>query len=148
MSYKNVVDNIKEAALNHLMIADTGYGSISDIKVKPEGGASTGADYPYMFINPTVHGRTQNTMIYRFNLITMDMVRDDDFLKIQSDCQQYINDVLGRLKYYYKLEINLDLVEYTPFKERFIDQVAGMTAQIEITVVDKIDNCVAPYGVG
>ena len=146
MNYKDVVNNIKEAALQHLMIADTGYGDISDIKVRPEGGVSTGADYPYMFINPNIHGRTQNTMIYRFNLITMDLVKDDDYLKIQSDCQQYINDVIARLKYHYKMEINLDLVEYTAFKERFQDQVAGITAQIQIIVVDKIDECVAPYG--
>ena len=145
MNYKNVVENIKEAAIEHLMIADTGYGDISDIKVRPEGGASTGADYPYMFINAGSHSRGQNTMIYRFNLITMDLVKDDDYLKVQSECQQYIDDVVARLKYYYKMEINLNLLEYTPFKERFQDQVAGMTALIQITIIDKIDECIAPY---
>jgi hypothetical protein len=145
MKYKNVVDNIKQAITDHLIIQDTGYGDISDIKVKPEGGVTTSADYPYVFINPTLHGRTVNTMIYRFNLIAMDLVKDDEYLKIQSECQQYINDIIGRLKYHYNMEINLDLVEYTPFKERFQDQVAGMTAQIQLTIIDRLDDCIAPY---
>jgi len=145
MNYKKLVDNIKEAAETHLMINDYGYGDISDIKYRSESGATDNVDYPYMFLNPTIHGRTNNTMIYRFNIIMMDLVRKEDYLKIQSDCQEYINDVIERLRSFYKLEINLDLVEYTPFKERFIDDVAGFTALVEITVIDKLDNCISPY---
>ena len=37
-------------------------------------------------------------------------------------------------------------VTYTPFVERFQDSVAGMTAQIKITVAQPLNDCIAPHG--
>ncbi len=145
MKYQEVVDIIKEAVNAHLIIEDFGYGNISDIKVKSEGSTADQADYPYLFLNPTIHARSSSTMLYRFNMIVMDMVGSDNYLKIQSECQQYIDDILARIKLFYKLEINISLIEYTPFKERFIDEVAGFTASIEITVASPLNDCITPF---
>lgn len=145
MNYKNVVDTIKKSIEDHLMISDYGYGDPSDIKVRSESGGSTNADYPYMFINPGVHNRSGNTMIYRFNLITMDLVKDDDYLKVQSECQEYIDDIIVRLRNYNRLEVLTSTINYVTFKERFMDTVAGMTAEISIQVKDMLDSCTYPY---
>lgn len=145
MNYKNVVETIKKAAQDHLMINDWAYGDISDIKVKSENGGSTNADYPYMFINPGIHNRSGNTMIYRFNIIMMDLVRNEDNLKIQSECQEYIDDIIVRLRNYNGLELLTNTINYIPFNERFVDDVSGMTAEISIVVKDMLDSCTYPY---
>jgi len=145
MKYVDVVSIIKESVEAHLILQDFGYGNISDIKVKSEGSTPNEADYPYLFLNPTIHGRSSTTMIYRFNMIVMDMVANDNYLKIQSECQQYIDDILARIKLFYQIEVNLALVEYTPFKERFQDEVAGFTAQIEIIVPSPLNDCITPF---
>jgi len=145
MKYEDIVNMIKESVQAHLIIEDFGYGNISDIKVKSEESTPDEADYPYVFLNPTIHGRSTTTMIYRFNMIVMDMVANDNYLKIQSECQQYIDDIIARIKLYYRLEVNLALVEYTPFKERFIDEVAGVTCALEIIIPSKLDSSSAPF---
>ena len=142
MTYKELVNNIKQIVQDHYMLADFGYGQISDIKT---GGDDGEADYPYAFLNPGSHTRGERSITYRFNLIVMDMYLGDHFLTAQSQCQQYIDDILAELKYnnneIYDININATL---TPFKERFQDVVGGMTATLDIEVPQKLNLCIAP----
>lgn len=143
MTYKEIVDRIKEVVDAHKMLADFGYGNLSDIKA---GNDQSEANYPYAFLNPTNHTRTGQAIVYRFNLIVMDMAKDDEFLKIQSECQQYIDDILAHLRFGYVDQVDLTLnVTLTPFKERFQDVVAGMTATLEIQIPNKLSDCFAPF---
>lgn len=151
MTYKELVDTLKQIAFDHQMIVDFGYGELSDIKVKTEDNQAQNdeADYPYMFLNPGQHTRTQNSITYSFNLIMMDMAKDDDYnsdvVRVQSECQQYIDDVLAEL-YFENDSVDVELtVNLTPFKERFQDNVAGMTASLDIVVPLGLNRCIAPF---
>ena len=154
MNYKDVVNRIQESVEKHKMLVDFGYGQASDIKTRAQGneGETEGADYPYLFLNPTQHVRTQQQITYNFNMIVMDMAREEEahvyqnFLNIQSDCIQYIDDIVARLYYFYKdkPEVSMDL-NYTPFYERFQDDLAGATATLSITVPNPINECIAPF---
>lgn len=140
MTYQEIVNRIEEVAIDHRMIADFGYGNLSDIKAQEE------VNYPYLFLNPTQHSRTEQTLTYRFNLIMMDLCNDETYLKIQSQCQQYIDDVLAHLTYHYKDAVDLQLnIQLTPFKERFADVVAGMTATIEMELPAALSDCYTPF---
>jgi len=156
MNYKDVVNRIQTIVEDHKMLVDFGYGQVSDIKTRSTGteGEPDGADYPYLFLNPTQHVRTQQQITYNFNMIVMDMAREEEaheyqnFLNIQSDCIQYIDDIVARLYYFYKdkPEVSMDL-NYTPFYERFQDDLAGATATLSITVPNSINECIAPFAV-
>jgi len=153
MNYNEIVNRFKEIVQDHTMLQDFGYGQISDIKTRSEGGAEAeGVDYPYLFLNPGTHNRTQNSISYSFNMIIMDMAREEEageyqnFLNIQSDCIQYCDDVIARLYYYYKDQPEVSFsITYTPFYERFQDDLAGATATISIEVPTAINECIAPY---
>jgi len=153
MTYKEIINRFRTVAQNHYMIKDFGYGDISDIKTQSQlGPEEQGADYPYMFLNPTSHTRTGPVMNYSFNMIMMDMARGeegdlyDNYITIQSQCQQYIDDVLAHLYYYYKdqPEIQLTNITYTPFKEKYQDELAGMTATITMQVPTPLNDCITP----
>ena len=148
MTYKEIIDRFNNVADQHYMIKDFGYGQLSDIKVHSQDGE---ADYPYLFLNPTSHLRNGTVMEYNFNMIMMDIAIDEDnskgnWINIQSQCQQYIDDVIAEMYYGYtdKPEITMDNITYTPFKERFQDSLAGMTAAIRIDVPTPINQCIAP----
>ena len=69
----------------------------------------------------------------------------DNMLTIQSQCQQYIDDMVAHL---YNNSNKPDIqftMTYTPFVERFEDEVAGMTAAISIIVPIPINDCIAPF---
>ena len=154
MNYKDVVNRIQTIVEDHKMLVDFGYGQVSDIKTRAQGteGEVNDADYPYLFLNPTQHVRTQQQITYNFNMIVMDMAREEEaheyqnFLNIQSDSIQYIDDVVARLYYFYKdkPEVSMDL-NYTPFYERFQDDLAGATATLSIVVPNSINECIAPF---
>ena len=153
MNYNEIVNRFKEIVEDHNMLVDFGYGQISDIKTRSEGdGESEGADYPYLFLNPGVHNREESVVTYNFNMIIMDMAREEEaseyqnFLNIQSNCIQYCDDVIARLYYHYKDKPEISFtVSYTPFYERFQDQLAGATATISIQVPSNINECIAPF---
>jgi len=186
MTYKEIVDQIQSICRDHDIIKEFGYGAISDLKTLNTEANVTVLDespytesqtlYPYVFLNPTQSTRTSQMIAYRFNMIVMDTVlpnglevisnptgdkdqKDPPFgqvLQVQSDCQQYVDDIIARLrfgnpasvrpeaKYDPLVDVQLS-VNLTPFKERFADTVAGMTATLEIQVTKPINECIAPY---
>tara|TARA_R110000772_G_scaffold44386_1_gene102176 strand:- start:780 stop:1889 length:1110 start_codon:yes stop_codon:yes gene_type:complete len=160
MTYKEIINRIRTVAQQHLMIKDFGYGELSDIKTQsqfgPGGNVDDGkeADYPYMFLLQSTATRNDPVMNYNFSMIMMDMARGeegdkyDNYLTIQSQCQQYIDDVLAQLYYGYRdqPEVTLTGITYTPFKEYYQDEVAGMTANFSIQVPNGLNQCVAPFG--
>jgi len=184
MTYKEIVDQIAVICSTHDIIRDFGYGAISDLKTLNSEALVTITDdspytesqtlYPYVFLNPTQSTRTSQMVSYRFNMIVMDTVLDNGLelitntpgdvdqkdppygqvLQVQSDCQQYVDDIIARLRFgnptnidqKYDPLVDVQLtVNLTPFKERFADTVAGMTATIEIQVTKPINECIAPY---
>ena len=160
MTYKEIINRIRTVAQDHLMIKDFGYGELSDIKTQAQFGPggnidpNSQADYPYMFLLPAGSTRNDPVVNYNFSMIMMDMARGeegdkyDNYLTIQSQCQQYIDDCLAQLYYYYKDQpmVQLTGITYTPFKEAYQDEVAGMTANFTIQVPNGLNDCIAPFG--
>ena len=171
MTYKEIINRFRTITDNHLMLQDFGYGDLSDLKyVSQLGDEASRVSYPYLYLLPSSSTRNGPVMNYSFNMIVMDMARTENpdrqqgrrlgkgvnqdhgdfvgnYITIQSQCQQYIDDVLARLYYFYKdqPEITLTGITYTPFKEKYQDVVAGMTATITIQVPTPLNECIAPY---
>jgi len=154
MTYKEIINRFRTVTSEHLMLKDFGYGELSDLKTQSQlGPEEQGVDYPYLFLLPGSSNRTGPVMNYSFNMIIMDMARGeegdkyDNYISIQSQCQQYIDDVLARLYFYYtdQPDITLTGITYTPFKEKYQDELAGMTATITIAVPTPLDACVYPF---
>ena len=154
MTYKEIINRFRTVVQNHKQLKDFGYGELSDLKTQSQlGPEDEGVDYPYLFLLPAPSVRQGPVMEYSFNMVVMDMARGeegdqyDNYITIQSQCQQYIDDVLANLYYYYKdqPEIQLTSITYTPFKEKYQDELAGMTATITIQVPTPLNECIAPF---
>ena len=156
MTYQEIVNRIQDVVNQHYMLADFGYGDLSDLKTRFEntsGDSAVEADYPYLFLNPATHTRTGAAVTYNFNMIVMDMARGEvsdipynNILAIQSQCQQYIDDVIAQLwnGYVDQPQVLWDGLSYNTFNERFQDDVAGMTVNLQIMVPQAINNCITP----
>jgi hypothetical protein len=154
MTYKEIINRIRTVVEDHRILQDFGYGQLSDLKTQSQlGPEEQGVDYPYLFLLPQTHQRQGSVMNYTFNMIVMDVARDeegdqyDNYITIQSDCQQYIDDVLSQLYYFYsdQPEVTLTGISYNPFKEKYQDELAGMTATITVQVPTPLNNCIAPF---
>lgn len=157
ITYKDIVNRIQTVVDEHYMLADFGYGDLSDLKTRFEntsGDAATQTNYPYLFLNPATHTRSGAAVTYNFNMIVMDMARGEvsdqpfnNMLTIQSQCQQYIDDVIAKLYLGFTdaPEVLFSSLSYNTFNERFQDEVAGMTVNLQITVPQPINNCITPF---
>lgn len=151
MTYKDIINRVRQIVQDHKQLESFGYGQLSDLKTQVQ--ITPEADYPYLFLVPGTHTRSGAVMTYNFNMIVMDMARGEEgdvyqnYITIQSDCQQYIDDVLAHLYYYYQdqPEVQFSNVSYTPFKEKYQDEVAGMTATLSIQVPTPLNDCITPF---
>ena len=155
MTYKNVVDDLIDIMSRHHMIVTWGYGNLSDLvtpfKKQNATDESTGKvyniDYPYAFLQPTTHQLQTNVSRYNFNLIMMEQCDDEpmDVIQAQSNCHEYIKDVLA-IYYNYGLKYDFTLnSSVTAFKEKYNDTVSGMTANISLEIRDGLNDCIAPF---
>ncbi len=152
MTYKEIVNSLIEIVKSHKIVRSVGYGNLTDLvePLKRENRASDNIDYeinyPYVFINPTAHTLTKNKTTYSFNLIVMEQPKEGTLgtIQAQSECYEYIKDILARIYYELDLDFNLNS-QVTPFQEKYNDVVAGMTATITIQVRDPLNDCITPF---
>lgn len=155
MTYKDVLSDLTNLLDRHKMIQTWGYGNLSDLVTpfKKEDKTGNGTtvydiDYPYAFLQPLQHSLQKGKVTYNFNLIMMEQCENESqpIINAQSNCQQYIQDVLAEI--YYNFEQKYDFTlnsSLTPFKEKYDDTVSGMTANISMEVPMILNDCIAPF---
>ena len=155
MTYRDVLSDLTNLLDRHKMIQTWGYGNLSDLVAPFKKDDKTGndtivydIDYPYAFLQPLQHNLQKGKVTYNFNLIMMEQCENDPqpIINAQSNCQQYIQDVLAEI--YYNFEQKYDFTlnsSLSPFKEKYDDTVSGMTANISIEVPMILNDCIAPF---
>ena len=149
MTYKNLVDNLKDIITAHYMVKTYGYGTISDISVPDN---EEPPNYPYVFVNPDSISNGLSSFEWTFNLIVMTQVNDGEDAEVsgQDECIQIIQDIVST----YVSSMDNPLITFeepfsvTPFKERFSDDVVGATALITLNYGKAIDGCDTPFPPG
>ena len=146
MNYKEVVDIISGITKSHKFVNQFGYGEISDV-MQPEGNLSP--NYPYVFLNPVQISSTKNQSTFTFNLICMEQTFDQyvPIITSQSECITILNDIISKINLtttYPTLEVEDGFV-FTPFVERFKDNVVGASCSINITFASPLDVCNKPF---
>ena len=146
MNYKEVVDIISGITKSHKFVNQFGYGEISDV-MQPEGNLSP--NYPYVFLNPVQISSTKNQSTFTFNLICMEQTFDQyvPIITSQSECITILNDIISKINLtntYPYLEVQDGFV-FTPFVERFKDNVVGASCSINITFASPLDVCNKPF---
>ena len=145
MTYNEIIDVFKKKVQGHFFINEFGYGDISDISTPDDGKAPY---YPYIFLNPVSVTSNDRVSTFNFNLICMTQCRDDQYqiIKKQSDCIDNLRDIIA--------QVNNTLIDplveiqsnytFTPFKERFQDDVVGASCNITVTYPSQLDACNVP----
>ena len=145
MTYKEIIDIFKKKVQGHFFVNEFGYGDISDIMTPDDGKAPY---YPYIFLNPVSVSSNSKVSSFNFNLICMTQALDDEIsiIKKQSDCIDNLRDIIAR--------VNNTLIDplveiqepftFTPFKERFQDDVVGASCNLTVTYPTLLDACNTP----
>jgi len=148
-SYQYIVEQFRTACAEHLAINEFGEGSIDRLEHLTQN-----VKYPFAFLRPlTSQGMILNAngvsgaRALTFELIMMDVpqLTDTDVLKLQSDCEIYIYDIIAYLNLgSYQQEEFIVLNNITPLYESFNDRVAGWNANITVNTYGTLDFCNFP----
>jgi hypothetical protein len=164
--YKTIIDDFKSICENHLQINSFGVGDLRQLgyflqlntdedkdKVSNEGSKSP--TYPLVFIVPQPISRDRRTITYTFNVLVMDIIKDDmsNEIDVHNDTIMIAEDILAQFGYgvspqqgnfYDKYEI-ITPTSITPFSESFDDYVSGVNLTITLLVDSPLDRCISPF---
>ena len=161
INLKTFIDDFKLLADHHKQINSFGWGDFDefsynvDSRDKQSNPTYNPPYYPYMFVIPNNSTQEFGFMTYQFDIIVSDLVDRDleNMIDGWSDTNQImddiisqfrlsVNDSLGNFNEDYYLD---DMVECTPFIEKYDDMLIGWTATLRIKVKTPLDRCDAAF---
>lgn len=137
MSYKELIDNLKETALKHALIESFQYGnSVYEANF-------TDNKYPLLYVMYQPHQIDNPINNYSFVFYYIDRLLEDksNEVDVHNSGLKSLNDVL------IDIDLNYDNTEYkfptnmTLFVEKFADYCAGVFAEVSIQTYNENNEC-------
>ena len=161
INLKTFIDDFQLLADHHKQINSFGWGDFNDFSYnvdsrdKQSNPTYNAPYYPYMFVIPNNATQEFGFMTYEFNIIIADLVDRDlnNMIDGWSDTNQILDDIisqfrlsvtdsLGNFNQDYYLD---DMVDCSPFIEKYDDMLIGWTGTLRIQVKTPLDRCDAPF---
>ena len=148
-SYQTIVEQFRTACNEHLAINSFGEGSIDRLD-----SLTQNVKYPLAFLRPvTSQGMILNingvsgarALNFEFLMLDVPQLTDTDVLKLQSQTEIYIYDIIAYLNLgQYQQEEYVVLNNIIPLYESFNDRVCGWNANITVNTYGTLDFCNFP----
>ena len=138
-TYKELADYLRSLALSHAAVHQFQIGDISDIDVQTN--KLTPTEYPIVFMVPQLSSLDRGgKVLFGFSLIVADIAKNNTLMIMQ--------DLLSRilLTDWEVVDVNLETpVNIVPFVERFNNNLAGWTAEINLELRSPFNLCQAAF---
>lgn len=130
MTLYDVVKYLKTIALAQPNIKTAKDGNIYNIL-----NANPSVKYAAFIITQNTHRTTENFDYYGFTLFYADRLMsdmEDNRLEIQSQAKQALDNIIRT--FCNNMDIDLPTMTFTPWTEKFADELAGMYIQVEFVI--------------
>lgn len=130
MTLYNVIKGLEDVALTHPNIRTAEDGSVYDIM-----NANPSITYGVFVVTQTRHRTNEQFDYYGLVLFYIDRLVDDletNRLQIQSFGKQVLSNIVHTFCNEY--DIDLPIITFTPFQQKFSDETAGMYCEFELEV--------------
>ncbi len=149
MTYEDIINTFKTACNLHYQVNEFSTSPlITDFEVGTKNNQEP-ALFPYVFLQPTGGTLQEGRMVYNFNLIITNRVKQNMDLETNqiSDMIQIGQDLIAYWNYKVPREVGDIIlpVTVTPFVERFDNMLSGATFGIQIESPFALDMCIAPF---
>ena len=148
-TYKELVGYLESLALSHMAVHQFQVGSLSDIDVQTNTESPT--RYPLVFLVPQTSILDRNgKALMGFSLIVADIAKNLEDLQVNThnNTLMILQDLISRilLTDWKTVEINMETpINIIPFVEKFNNNLAGWTAEINIEMKSPFDLCSAAF---
>ena len=148
-TYKAAVDNLKEVALSHMLEKQCQVGQLSDLDI--ENSVNTFQRFPVVhFIPRTSSIDRGGAVTLGFSMIVADIAENEEDLQrnVHNNTFMIIQDILSKyiLTTWDNVDMNMETpVNVTPFVEKYNNNLAGWTAEIDVVINSPLDLCNAAF---
>lgn len=151
-SYKGVVDYFQKMCSEHLAVKMFQVGELDEVDVQTNVDPVT--RYPLVYLIPQISTIDRGgRLLLGFSLIVADIAKNQGDLQVDAHNRtlMIMQDLLSKITLtdWNQVDMNLEFpVNVVPFVERFNNNLAGWTAEINIEIKAPLDLCAAAFEVG
>lgn len=144
-TYKEFIQFFELMCSQHLAVRQFQVGELSDIDV--ESNVDTPTQYPLVFLVPQQSFMDRyGKLTLGFSLIVADIAKNQEDLQVNThnNTLMIIQDLLSRILLTTPTDVDFSVetpVGVTPFVERFKNNLAGWTAEINVELKSPFDFC-------
>lgn len=148
-TYKAAVDNLKEIALSHMAVRQCQVGQLSDLDI--ENNNNVFQRFPVVHYIPRTSSIDRSGAVtLGFSMIVADIAENDEDLQKNTHNNTFmiIQDILSKyiLTTWDNVDMNVETpVNITPFVEKYNNNLAGWTAEIDVVINSPLDLCNAAF---
>ena len=148
-TYKAAVDNLKEIALSHMAVKQCQVGQLSDLDI--ENNTNPFQRFPVVHYIPRTSSIDRNGAVtLGFSMIVADIAENEEDLQrnVHNNTFMIIQDILSKyiLTTWDNVDMNMETpVNVTPFVEKYNNNLAGWTAEIDVVINSPLDLCNAAF---
>lgn len=148
-TYKQCVNYFEQLAMSHEAVHQFQVGELSDVDVQSN--VDNPTQYPLVFMIPQISTMDRfGALTLGFSLIVADIAKNQEDLEVNThnNTLMIMQDLLSKIVLTSETEVSITLqnpVNVVPFVERFNNNLAGWTAEINVVLKSPYNLCAAPF---
>jgi hypothetical protein len=148
-TYKACVDNLKDVALSHMAVKQSQVGELSDLDI--QNNIHPFQRFPVVHFIPRTSSMDRfGKVTFSFTMIVADIAENEEDLQRNTHNNTFmiIQDLISKYVLTTWTSVDMELltpVPITPFVERYNNNLAGWSAEIDVIVKSSLDLCNAAF---
>jgi hypothetical protein len=148
-TYKELINYFETLSLSQLSVNQFGVGELSDIDVQTN--TETPTKYPLVFMIPQPSTMDRfGKLTLGFSFIVADIAKNQEDLAVNThnNTLMIMQDIFSKIILSSEKDVQFTIetpINFVPFVERFNNNLAGWTAEINVEVTSPFDICSAAF---
>jgi len=148
-TYKQLIDAFEQICLSQMSVKHFQVGELSDVDIQTN--TETFQRYPFVFLIPRASSMDRfGKMILGFSLIVADIAKNEEDLQrnTHNNTLMIMQDIFSKIILTSPSEVDWDVetpIRMVPFVEKFNNNLAGWTAEINVLIMSPFDLCNAAF---
>lgn len=148
-TYKAATDNLKTVALSHMSVKQCQVGQLSDLDIENNTNSFQRFPVVHFIPGPSTIDR-YGAVTFGFTMIVADIAENEEDLQRNTHNNTFmiIQDILSKYIMTTWDDVDMEIltpVGITPFVEKFNNNLAGWTAEIDVLIKSPLDLCNAAF---
>jgi hypothetical protein len=148
-TYKQLIDAFEQICLSQMSVKHFQVGELSDVDIQTN--TETFQRYPFVFLIPRASSMDRfGKMVLGFSLIVADIAKNEEDLQrnTHNNTLMIMQDIFSKIILTPPSEVDWDVetpIRMVPFVEKFNNNLAGWTAEINVLLMSPFNLCDAAF---